>query len=154
MMNKGTAITLKIPLTLAIIGGMTISSGSQEFIIPTLSIKETFIPKKENIIREPGGNELIMLRGECYPIIRLHKLFNISDSVSELEKGKIVLLDADNKTACLFIDEIMEDQQIVFKPVPDFILNSFGSISGVSGCTILGDGIVRLVLDVNTLVHM
>ena len=149
--DRGTSITLKIPLTLAIIGGMSVSVGNQLYIIPTLSIKETFIAAKKDIVKNIDGKEMIMIRGECYPVIRLHEFFNIDNSLKNLEEGKIVLLGADNKVVCAFVDDILDEQQIVFKPMPDFVINVFGNIPGISGCTIMGDGSIRLVLDVNTL---
>lgn len=149
--HKGTAMTLKIPLTLAIMGGMCVSVGKQRFIIPTLNIREAFVADDKNLITEPSGDEYIMLRGKAYPLIRLHKVFKIDNAITEVKDGRVVFIDNDSSGVCIFLDNILEEQQIVFKPLPEFIINKFGSVQGISGCTILGDGSVCFVLDTNTL---
>ena len=91
--GRGTTIFIKIPLTLAIIDGMEIAVGGSVYTLPTISIKESFRPKEENIITDPDGNEMIMIRGNCYSLIRLHKVFNIKTDVTDIQKGIIIVIE-------------------------------------------------------------
>jgi two-component system, chemotaxis family, sensor kinase CheA len=152
-MGKGTAIILKIPLTLAIIDGMNIKVGSSGYTIPTTSIKESFQPKEKDIITDPEGNEMIMVRGLCYPIVRLHELFHIETNVKQLTEGIIIMVEQDDKSICIFADELIGQQQVVVKSLPRYILD-FKKIKGLAGCTLLGDGSISLILDISSLINM
>ncbi|NLJ40083.1 MAG: chemotaxis protein CheA, partial [Clostridiales bacterium] len=96
--GKGMTITLKIPLTLAIIDGMNIRVGQACYTLPTASIREFFRPREKDVIIESGTNELIMVRGQCYPIIRLHQLYGIDTSITELIEGIIIMVEQEGKT--------------------------------------------------------
>lgn len=150
--NKGTQITLKIPLTLAIIDGMNLQVGASTFTIPTISIKESFRPKAEKIITDPDGNEMIMVRGQCYPILRLHRFFNLNTDITDLADGIITMVSQDGKTICIFSDRLLGQQQVVVKSLPEYI-KRFKKIKGISGCTLLGDGNISLILDIAGLIH-
>lgn len=139
VMGKGTAITLKIPLTLAIIDGMNVRVGKACYTIPTISIRESFRPQESDIIRDPDGNEMIMVRGQCYPIFRLHQFYNVKSGLQELADGIMIMIEHDQKTLCVFADELLGQQQVVVKALPDYI-RRFKSIRGLAGCTLLGDG--------------
>lgn len=143
----GTTITLKIPLTLAIIDGMTIKVGNSRFTIPITTIKESFQPKKSDIIRDPDHNEMIMVRGFCYPILRLHNYFNVPTKVTNFEEGILVMVEQEDKTLCLFAEELLGQQQVVVKSLPEYIKN-LREIHGITGCTLLGDGHISLIIDV------
>lgn len=145
--DKGTIITLKIPLTLAIIDGMNIKVGKSRYTIPTISIKESFRPKESEIIHDPDGNEMIMVRGECYAIRRLHEIYKVETKVTKLSEGIIIMVEQDEKTVCVFADELLGQQQVVVKALPQYIQN-FKKIKGLAGCTLLGDGSISLILDV------
>lgn len=146
--GKGTLIEIKIPLTLAIIEGMEVSVGRSRYTIPTISIKESFKPESKNIVSDPEGNEMIMVRGKCYPIVRLHRFFNIKTSVSHLLDGILVMVENEREVFCLFADELLGEQQVVVKPLPLYVHKFVGDIKGISGCTILGNGDMSLILDV------
>ncbi|MDF2822321.1 MAG: chemotaxis protein CheA, partial [Clostridiales bacterium] len=146
--ERGTTITLKIPLTLAIIDGMNISVGKSRYTIPIMSIKESFRTKEEEVIRDPDGNEMIMIRGQCYPILRLHNYFNVHTQVTNLYEGIIIAIESESKMVCIFADELIGEQQVVVKTLPTYIKN-IKKISGISGCTLLGDGNISLILDAN-----
>jgi two-component system chemotaxis sensor kinase CheA len=148
--GNGTTITLKIPLTLAIIDGMNIGVGSSCYTIPTTSIRESFRPKEDNIITDPDGNEMIMVRGQCYPILRLHKYFGVKTDITEFTKGIIIMAEAEDKALCIFADELLGQQQVVVKALPSYIKNS-KKITGLAGCTLLGDGSISLILDISGL---
>lgn len=147
--GRGSVISIRIPLTLAIIDGMEVSVGNSRYTIPTIAIKESFRPESGDIILDPHGNELIMIRGNCYPIIRLHEVFGKEPRVRRLEEGIIVMTENDREMVCLFADQLLGEQQVVVKPLPPYITRFVGSIKGISGCTILGNGEISLIVDVN-----
>lgn len=146
----GTTITFKIPLTLAIIDGMNIKVGDSRYTIPIITIKESFRPKDVDLLTDPDGNEMIMVRGQCYPILRLHRHFDVQHSVEELTEGILVMVEQDHKTCCLFADELLGQQQVVVKALPNYIKKK-KKISGLGGCTLLGDGSISLILDIGGL---
>lgn len=148
--NNGTIMTLKIPLTLAIIDGMNIKVGNSKYTIPMTSIRESFRPKENEIINDPNGNEMIMIRGACHPILRLHQYYNIKTDTTDITKGIIVVIESDHKSICIFADELLGEQQVVVKALPKYIRNK-KKINGISGCTLLGDGSISLILDANEL---
>jgi two-component system chemotaxis sensor kinase CheA len=145
--GKGTTITLKIPLTLAIIDGMNIRVGKSRYTLPIVSIKESFRPKENEVFKDPDGNEMIMIRGQCYKVLRLHELYKVKTEVTNVNEGIIIMLESANKTACLFADELIGEQQVVVKALPKYI-KSIRKINGMAGCTLLGDGSISLILDV------
>lgn len=146
-LNKGTTIILKIPLTLAIIEGMNIRVGNARFTLPIVTIKQSFRPKPKEIIKDTEGQEMIMVRGECYPIIRLHDLYQVESGIRNAEEGILIMVEEDERRCCLFADELLGQQQIVVKSLPNYI-KKMHQISGIGGCTLLGDGNISLILDV------
>ncbi|WP_099468760.1 chemotaxis protein CheA [Konateibacter massiliensis] len=151
--GKGTTITLKIPLTLAIIDGMNIKVGDACYTLPTIAIKESFRPREEDLITDPNNNEMIMVRGNCYPILRLHAIHRIRSSVTDFTEGIFIMIEQEEGGICLFVDELLGQQQVVVKTLPEYIQN-FKKIKGLSGCTLLGNGRISLILDVTQLIAM
>lgn len=151
--GSGTVITLKIPLTLAIIDGMTIAVGAARYTIPTISIRDSFRPKASDIIRDPDGNEMIMVRGQCYSIIRMHELYKVKTKVQNFEEGILVMLETENTAACVFADRLIGEQQVVVKSLPNYIKN-IRDIGGIAGCTLLGDGSISLIIDPVGLINL
>lgn len=151
--DQGTQITLKIPLTLAIIEGMNIKIGDSCFTIPLMSIKESFRPGDSYIISDTDSNEMIMVRGLCYPVIRLHRVFNIDTAITDLTEGIIIMVEQGEQIVCLFADELQGQQQVVVKAMPEYI-QRFKRVKGLSGCTLLGDGSISLIVDVAGLINM
>ncbi|MBV7273811.1 chemotaxis protein CheA [Clostridium sp. PL3] len=149
--GKGTTITLKIPLTLAIIDGMNIKVGKSRYTLPIVSIKQSFRPKENDVFKDPDGNEMIMIRGKCYPILRLHKFYKVKTEVTDMQQGIIIVVENESKTVCIFVDELIGKQQVVVKPIPNYI-NNIKKIKGLAGCTLLGDGSISLILAVNDLI--
>lgn len=145
--DKGTTISIRIPLTLAIIDGMVISVGSSTYIVPTVNIKESFKANAKEVIHDNEGNEMIMIRGVCYPIMRLHKNFNVNTRIKNIEDGIIMMVEDGEQGVCLFADELIGEQQVVVKPLPKYIKK----VNGIGGCTLLGDGSISLILDVASL---
>jgi len=148
--GKGTNIILNIPLTLAIIDGMLVRIGKASYTIPLLSIRESFRPSPEQITRTMSGLELVRLRNEMIPVIRLHKIYNIEPEYRELDQGILINVTSGLRSVCFFADEIIGHHQTVIKGMPEYI----GVKSGVSGCTILEDGEVGLILDVGYIITM
>ncbi len=151
--GKGMSVQFRIPLTLAIITGMQVSVGGSIFILPLLSIMKSFKPSPGEVFKDPDGNEMILIRGKCYPIVRLHQLFGIEGAQTEFENGILVVLEGDQRSYCLFVDALIGEQQTVIKPLPPYVTRSLGWQNGISGCTILGDGSVSLILDVTGLLE-
>ncbi|MBD5112062.1 MAG: chemotaxis protein CheA [Ruminococcaceae bacterium] len=150
--GEGTSFIIKIPLTLAIIDGMEITVGDLVFTVPISTIKESFKIEESQILRDTGGNEMIMIRGICYPILRLHEKFNIDTDVTKLEDGILLLVETDNKSMCIFADKLIGEQQVVVKPFPKYLSRYNIKGEGLSGCTIMGDGSISLIIDTNTLI--
>ncbi len=149
-LGRGSTMILRIPLTLAIIDGMLVRIGDTKYTIPVLSIRESLRPSRKLITSTPDGQEFLRLRDEMIPVVRLYRLFNRKcDSVC-LEDGILVIAEDSGVSVALFIDEIVGQQQTVIKGLSDFI----GKARGCSGCTILGDGSVSLILDINSICLM
>ncbi|NBJ14422.1 MAG: chemotaxis protein CheA [Dehalobacter sp. 4CP] len=151
--GTGTTITMKIPLTLAIIGGMNIKVGNSRYTIPTVSIRESFRPKESDIIRDPDGNEMIMVRSECYPVIRLHTLYKVKTEVTEFSQGIFIMVEDEEKSCCIFADELLGEQQVVVKALPYYIQN-LKKDNELGGCTLLGDGNISLILDIQSITRL
>ncbi len=149
--GQGMTITIKIPLTLAIVDGMTITVADNLYILPVLTIRESFKPNMKDVIVDPDGQEMIMIRGECYPIIRLHDRFSVPGALTNFEDGIMIMIENDSFAYCLFADKLVGEQQAVVKPMPNYISKTIGKIPGMEGSSILGDGSIALILDVNTL---
>jgi len=152
--GHGTTFIIKIPLTLAIIDGMEIKVGDAIFTVPISFINESFMINNEQIIHDTQRGEMIMVRGVCYPILRLHEKFNIPTNVKNFEDGIILLIEADNRSVCLFADELVGEQQVVVKPFPKYLSKYDIKGEGLSGCTIMGDGSISLIVDVNNLIGL
>lgn len=145
--DVGTTINLKIPLTLAIMDGMIVTVGYSSYIIPTIAIKESFKPKENEVITDPEGNEIILIRGKCYPVIRLHRKFGTQTNITSMPEGIIIMVEDENVSACLFADVLVGEQQVVVKPLPNYLKK----VNGLAGCTLLGDGSISLIIDIAAL---
>ncbi|MCR3921145.1 MAG: chemotaxis protein CheA [Firmicutes bacterium] len=147
----GSTVTLKIPLTLAIIDGMNIKVGHSCYTIPTIAIKESFRPKPDETFTDLDQQDMIMVRGQCYPIIRLHERFCVNTDVKDFCQGILVMVEQDGKIVCLFADQLLGQHEVVVKPLPNYI-RDIRKIVGIAGCTLLGDGSISLILDIGGLV--
>lgn len=149
--GKGTTITLKIPLTLAIIDGMNIKVGNSHYTIPTISVKEFFRARQQDIITDPDNNEMIMVRGLCYPVLRLYEYYNVKNARTDFDEGIIIMVERDENVVCIFADELLGQQQVVVKALPEYV-RRMKKIKGLTGCTLLGDGNISLILDIGGIV--
>jgi two-component system chemotaxis sensor kinase CheA len=145
----GTTMSIRIPLTLAIIDGMTVKVGDSVYTVPTIAIKESFRLREQNLITDPDNREMIMIRGQCYPVLRLHERFKIKTAVADLYEGIMLMVELEGKSACLLVDALLGQQQVVVKALPGYIKK----MQGIAGCTLLGDGSVSLILDVDGLIQ-
>jgi two-component system chemotaxis sensor kinase CheA len=151
--GRGTSVFLKIPLTLAIVDGMDISVGGGIYTLQTTSINESFKAKLDQLIVDTDGKEMMMIRGSVYPVVRLHELYNVPNAITDIEEGILIWVQAsDGRSACLFVDELIGEQQIVVKPLPKYLSRFDIKPYGISGCTILGDGNISLILDVGNII--
>lgn len=150
--GEGTTFIIKIPLTLAIIDGMEVICGDLVFTVPISTIRESFKAESSQILRDTSNNEMIMIRGVCYPILRMHEKFGIDTKITDLEDGILLLVETDNKSVCIFADRLIGEQQVVVKPFPAYLNKYNIKGEGLSGCTIMGDGSISLIIDTNTLI--
>ena len=146
--GRGSTMTMKIPLTLAIIDGIIFSVGDTNFVTPTNTVSEFIRIDKEKLIVEPDGEEYVMIRDDCYPLIRLNKFYHLKDAVDDIEDGIVVVLNHEDRKLAVFADKLVGEQEIVVKPIPSYIKQ----VRGISGCTQLGDGSISLILDTGGLV--
>ena len=148
----GTSFIIKIPLTLAIVDGMEIMVGDAEFTVPISVIKESFIVNRDQVLNDTQRGEMIMIRGVCYPVLRLNEKFGLQSDVNDIEDGIVLLIESENKGICLFADKLIGEQQVVVKPFPKYLSQYDIKGQGLSGCTIMGDGSISLIIDVNRLI--
>ena len=151
--GQGMTVQIRIPLTLAIIDGMKLRVGNLVFIVPMLSIQESFKPNDGDVFLDPDGSEMIMIRGECYPVLRLYKIFDITPDYESLDDGILIMISTDAATFCLLVDELIGEQQAVIKPLPEYIQKHNIGMHGIGGCAVLGDGSISLIIDINSLVE-
>ena len=143
--GKGTTITIMLPLTLAILDGLDIKVGSQKYILPLSSIVESLQPTSEMIKKiGDGTQDLLMLREEFIPVVKLHQLFGLERSFNKLEEGMLIVVKSGNTKVALSIDEFLNQHQVVVKPLD----KNFRSVQGIGAATVRGDGSIGLILDV------
>ncbi|MFN3531897.1 MAG: chemotaxis protein CheA [Candidatus Brocadia sp.] len=148
--GKGTKISIKLPLTLAIIDGMIVQVGTEKYIVPMLSIEESIRPKKEDISTVQQRGELINVRGNLLPMVRLHNLYNIQPKKINPWEALILIVEGEGRRCGILVDDLLGQQQIVIKSLGE----QFRNIRGISGSAILGDGRIGLILDVSGIMSM
>ena len=141
--GEGSSMIMKIPLTLAIVDGIVMKVGTTSFVIETGAVKEFVSVTEDMMIYEPNGDESIMIRGECYPVLRVGDWYHLHGYKTSVEEGMMVIAEVDGQSFCLFVDALVGKQEIVVKPIPDYVK----SVKGLSGCTQLGDGSIALIMD-------
>ena len=147
--GHGSTMSLKIPLTLAIIDGIVMEVGSSSFVMETGVIKQFIRVKEDMMVHEPNGDEFVMIRGDCFPVIRLGKWYGLEEYRESVEDGVMLILEVEDRKICLLVDKLVGEQEIVVKPIPSYIKK----VKGLSGCTQLGDGSIALILDAPGLVE-
>lgn len=150
--GEGSAFTIKIPLSLSIVDGMEVSVGQSIFTIPINSIRESFKVKPNQLVKDTDGKEMIMIRSECFPLIRLYETYDLTPGTSDLYEGIVILVEAEGKCACIFADELIGEQQVVVKPFSSLLNNFNVKQHGMAGCSILGDGSITIILDIGNII--
>jgi len=146
----GTTISIALPLTLAILDGMSVALGNNLYVVPLNLIVETLQPVAEDIKTVTGEGHMVHVRGEYLPIIALHKLFNYPNAITDPTQGVLLIIEADGKKSALFVDRLVGQQQVVIKSLE----TNFKKVQGISGATIMGDGSVALIIDVPAIIQM
>lgn len=150
-LGVGSSFVIKIPLSLSIIEVLGVMVGKTYFSIPIMSIRESFRVTSENIVSDNEGNDMIRLRGRFIPVIRLSEIYDIPQARENFEDGIMIMCEADGKRVCLFADEIVSDMSVVVKPFSPLLNRQGVKDNGMSGCSILGDGSITIILDVKTI---
>ncbi|MEZ3454973.1 MAG: chemotaxis protein CheA [Oscillospiraceae bacterium] len=150
--GQGSNFVIKIPLSLSIVDGMEISVGNSIFTIPINSIRNSFKVQPNQLVKDTTGKEMVMVYGECYPLIRLYQLYDLKPNTENIFDGIVILVETDGKSACIFADELIGEQQVVLKPFPAILGNYNIKQYGMSGCSILGDGSITIIIDVSNVI--
>ncbi len=147
--NKGTTIVMKIPLTTAIIDGMLVRAGRSLYAIPMLDIREAIQTGEQFLLELIDGQEVIKVRDRLIPVIRLHRIHARLNTGTETNEGIVIISEIAGKAIGFLVDEILGEQQLVLKPLPKYL----GRLEGVSGCAVLGNGDIALILDLGALLN-
>ncbi len=148
--GQGTTVRIKLPLTLAILEGQLVRVGQQRFVLPLVSIVESIRPSPEHVRSVAGEGEVVMVRREPLPLLRLHRLFDVATDVLDPSRGLVAVVEHDSHRFALMVDELLGQQQVVIKNLQA----NFRRVEGAMGATILGDGQVTLILDIAGLVEL
>ncbi len=142
-LGEGAKFRIKLPLTLAIMDGLSLGVGSETFLTPLVSIVESVQPKPGQMKTIAGGGELVLVRREPIPLVRLHRLFRIDNAVTDPSRGLVVIVEIEGKRIALLVDELKGQQQVVIKSIE----THYRRVEGILGATIMGNGRVALILD-------
>ncbi len=151
--GKGMTTTLKIPLTMSIMDAMEVSVGKSVFTIPIHNIRQSFRISEEEIIRDATGGEMFKIMGNFYPVVRMREALCMQDGFTEIKDGILMWVESGDTSYCLFVDELLGEQQCVVKPLPAYLSIFDIKRGGIVGCTILGDGSISLILDIAQLLR-
>ena len=143
--GQGSKFIISLPLTLAIIEGMLVRVGHNKYIIPTLAIRESFRPEKDQYSTIKQKGEMILSRGSLIPLVRLDQIFSVKGDAEKPWEGLVVTVENDGEQRCLLLDELLGKEEVVIKSIGQYMK----SIKGIAGGAILGDGRVGLILDIS-----
>lgn len=146
--GKGTRMSVRLPLTLAILDGMSVRVGSEIYIVPLNQVAESLQVTPQMVRRIAGEPRLIQVRGEYLSVVPLHERFNVPDAQTDWTAGIMVVLETGGARTAVLVDELLGQHQVVIKSLE----TNFRRVAGVSGATILGDGRVAMILDTPSLV--
>ena len=147
--GQGSAVTIRLPLTLAILDGQLIRVGDQVYVLPLLSIVESQKVRLQYYKTVVGSNEVYALRNQYIPVVRIEELFHLKPSALPLEKRLLVVVEVDDIQAGLLVDDLLAQQQVVIKSLE----TNFQKVEGLAGATILGDGSVAMIIDPSELLR-
>ena len=146
-LGQGTTFFLKLPLTLAIIDGLVVGVGAERYVVPIYAVREMFRPAPEAIFTVEGRGEMVLVRGGLLPILRLYRRFGVTPKSENVADGLVVVVESETRRFCFTVDEVSGTQEVVIKSLGE----TFRQVTGIAGGTILGDGRVGLILDVDGL---
>lgn len=146
----GSCFTVRLPLTLAILDGQTVVVGTQNYIVPLVSIVESIQVRDEMFNQVAGKGETFKLRDQYIPVIRLHEMFGEEPVIHNTFGGLLMVVESEGKKVALMVDDLQAQQQVVIKSMEA----NYEKIDGISGATILGDGTVALILDINGVIQI
>jgi two-component system chemotaxis sensor kinase CheA len=147
--GAGTRMSIRLPLTLAILDGLSVRVGEQTFIIPLNHIVESLQPAADDVKTVRNQDKVIHVRGEYLPVLASHEIFNIAPQPADAGKGIMVILESEGAKKALYVDELVGQHQVVIKSLE----TNYRRVRGISGATIMGDGRVALIVDVGMLVR-
>jgi two-component system, chemotaxis family, sensor kinase CheA len=142
-LGKGTTFLLKLPLTLAIIDGLVVAVGNNHYIVPLSVVREIFQPLASTLFSVEGKEEMVLVREQLLPIVRLNQRLGVKSKIETPSEGLLVVVESENKLYCMLVDDLLGKQEVVIKSLGE----TFQDASGFSGCAVLGDGRVGLILD-------
>ncbi|MFX1673658.1 chemotaxis protein CheA [Paraburkholderia sp. A2WS-5] len=145
--GKGTTTRIVLPLTLAILDGMSVKVGSEIFILPLNFVMESLQPRHEDIYTVTNGDRVVRVRGEYLPLVALHDVFNVEGARTDPTQGIVTIMETEGRRFAMLIDELVGQQQVVVKNLE----TNYRKVHGISAATILGDGSVALIVDVAAL---
>lgn len=148
--GRSCTVRIKLPLTLAVLDGLLLRVGEQTYVMPLVSIVESVRPRPEQVRDLAGRGEVVVVRKEPLPLLRLGKMFRIPGGVTDPACGLVVIVEHDGRQVALLVDELLGQQQVVVKSLE----TNFRKVDGVTGATILGDGRAALILDIAGLVKI
>ena len=146
-LGQGTTFHLKLPLTLAIIDGLVVGVGAERYIIPIYAVREMFRPAPESVFTVEGQAEMVLVRGGLLPVVRLYKRFGVTPKSEDIAQSLLVVVESETRSFCIVVDELIDTQEVVIKNLGE----TFRHVGGIAGGTILGDGRVGLILDIDGL---
>ncbi len=149
-LGQGSTFTVQLPLTLAIIDGMLVGVGAHRYILPTLNVRKSFRPTADMISVVQGRGEIVNVRGQLWPLLRLHEYFNVKTEVTDPTRGTVIMIGTGVQNRCILVDELLGKQEVVIKSLGE----TFKRNRALAGGAILGDGSVGLILDVDALVQL
>jgi len=148
--GTGTTFSVRLPLTLAITDGMLVRIGAERYIVPMAAIQLSFRPEPAALSTVNGRGEVVLLRDELLPVVRVHRLLGVADAVTDVGDGILVVVGDQDRRTALIVDELLGQHQLVVKSLG----GALDGVPGISGAAILGDGRVGLILDVAGLVAL
>jgi len=148
--GQGTTTTIRLPLTLAIMDGMSVGIGDQTYIVPLTAIIESLRPLAADVRSIAGQDRLVHVRGEYLPLVALHEVFGLQPRTTRPEEGLLIIVDTEAGRAALFVDEMLGQRQVVIKSLE----SNYHKVPGISAATIMGDGSVSMILDVSEAVRL
>ena len=146
----GSTFSMRVPLTMAITDAMLVSVGRERYLLPTVSIEQSFRPEPGTISTVTRRGEMVMLRGELMPVLRLHRMFSVDESITDLLTALLIVIGTEGLRCALMVDELLGQQQVVIKSLG----RGIKQIPGIAGGAILGDGRVGLILDPDAIVKL